>query len=78
MEGNWSFAVQVSWLIYSKDIIKIKEQNCYVSNKDFKISETALPISGLSTDFLQQNGIPRKELLNVLPKGLEGYQLMNG
>jgi DNA polymerase-3 subunit epsilon len=76
MEGNWPFAVQVSWLLYSKDGIKIKEQNYYISNNDFEICPTALDIHGLTPAFLQKNGIPRKELLNILSKDLEAYQPM--
>jgi len=76
VEGNWPYAVQVSWLIYSKDGVKIKEQNYFVSNSDFEICAKALSIHGLTPDFLQQNGIPRKELLYILSKDLDEYQPM--
>ena len=76
VEGNWPYAVQVSWLVYSKDGVKIKEQNFYVSNNDFESCPTALSIHGLTPAFLQQNGISRKDLLDVLSKDLEEYQPM--
>ena len=76
VEGNWPFAVQVSWFVYNKDGVKVKEQNYFVSNKDFKISETALGIHGLTPIFLKKNGIPRMELLHILSKDLEEYQPM--
>jgi len=63
-------------LVYSKDGVKIKEQNYYISNNDFKICAPALSIHGLTPDFLQQNGIPRKELLEILSKDLEEFQPM--
>lgn len=76
VEGNWPYAVQVSWLVYSKEGVKIKEQNYYVSNNDFEICESASLIHGLTTAFLKKNGIPRKKLLNILFKDLEKYQPM--
>lgn len=74
--GNWPYAVQVSWLIYSKDGKKIKEENHYISNNDFEISASALHIHGLTKDFLQQNGMPRRQLLAILSKDLQEYQPM--
>jgi len=76
VEGSWPHAVQVSWLVYRKDGVKIKEQNYYINNNDFEISTTAFHIHGLTPDFLQQDGIPRKELLYILSKDLEEYQPM--
>lgn len=74
--GNWPNAVQVSWVIYSREGEKIKEQNYYISNNDFEISETAFRIHGLNKNFLQQNGIPRKHLLAMLSADLHQYQPM--
>lgn len=74
--GNWPNAVQVSWLIYSKDGKKIKEQNYYISNNDFEISDSALRIHGLSKEFLQQNGMPRRQLLALLSKDLLDFRPM--
>ncbi|MBC7889023.1 MAG: 3'-5' exonuclease [Ferruginibacter sp.] len=74
--GNWPYAVQVSWLIYSKSGEKISEQNYYISNNDFEICSTALRIHGLTKDFLKQNGIPRKQLLSILSKDLLEFQPM--
>lgn len=72
--GNWPYAVQVSWLIYNREGQKIKAQNHYVSNNDFDISPTALTIHGLTKDFLQQNGIDRRQLLALLSEDIEQYQ----
>jgi DNA polymerase-3 subunit epsilon len=74
--GNWPHAVQVSWLIYNKNGEKIKEENHYISNNDFDISPTALSIHGLTKNFLQQNGKPRNQLLDILSKDLQKYQPM--
>ncbi|MCW3089551.1 MAG: polymerase alpha subunit [Ferruginibacter sp.] len=74
--GNWPHAVQVSWLIYTKEGEKVLEQNYYVGDNDFEISATALRIHGLAKDFLQKNGIPRRQLLELLSKDLQQYQPM--
>ena len=72
--GNWPGAVQVSWVIYSREGKKVKEQNYYISNNDFEITETALRIHGLNKNFLQKNGIPRNQLLTTLSADLNEYQ----
>ena len=74
--GNWPHAVQVSWIICSKEGTKIKEQNHYVSNNDFEISPSALRVHGLTKEFLRQNGKPRGELLAMLSADLHEYQPM--
>ena len=74
--NNWPFAVQVSWLIYTKEGEKVKEENHYISNNDFEISPGALRIHGLTPNFLQQNGIPQKEVLAKLSADLEHYRPM--
>jgi DNA polymerase-3 subunit epsilon len=71
--GNWPYAVQVSWIIYTKDGRKIREQNHYVSNDDFEISPAAIRIHGLTREFLRQNGKPRKQLLEILSGDLLAY-----
>lgn len=74
--GNWPYAVQVSWVIYSKDGKKIREQNHYISNNDFDICATAFRIHGLTKNFLQHNGIPLNHLLGLLAKDVGEYQPM--
>ena len=72
--GNWPNAVQVSWLVYTKQGEKIKEQNHYISNSDMQVSESAFRIHGLDKKFLQQNGILRKQVLALLSADLHQYQ----
>lgn len=72
--GNWPHAVQVSWLIYNKAGVKIKEENHYISNNDFEISPSALSIHGLTKNFLQKSGMPRRQLLSILTTDLLQYQ----
>lgn len=72
--GNWPHAVQVSWLIYNKSGEKIKEENHYINNNDFDIVPSALNIHGLTKNFLQQTGIPRREVLAILSNDLLQYK----
>ena len=74
--GNWPYAVQVSWLVYTKEGQKIKEENHYVSDDDFEVSTAALRIHGLTTNFLQHTGIPLSKVLQLLSKDLDQYQPM--
>ncbi|MEO6549081.1 MAG: 3'-5' exonuclease [Ferruginibacter sp.] len=74
--GNWPHAVQVSWLIYSKDGEKIAERNFFVNENDIVISARASLIHGITKEFLQENGIPRQQLLQHLSSDLEQYQPM--
>ncbi len=74
--SNWPYAVQVSWLVFTKDGQKVKEENHYISDDDFKVSPAALRIHGLTHEFLQQNGIPSRQVLQLLSKDLEQYKPM--
>lgn len=74
--NNWPNAVQVSWLIYTKEGEKIKVENHYINNNDFEIDPSSQRIHGLTKAFLQQNGIPRKDLLAMLSKDLNEYRPM--
>lgn len=72
--GNWPYAVQVSWIIYTKDGERVRQQNHYVSNDDFEISPSAWRIHGLTREFLMHNGKPRRQLLEILSADLLEYQ----
>ena len=74
--NNWPYAVQVSWLIYSKDGKKIKEENHFINNDDFEITPAALNIHGFTKIFLQQNGKPRCDVLGKLSLDVQQYQPM--
>ena len=74
--GNWPDAVQVSWIMYTKDGQKVKEENHYISNNDTAISPGAFSVHGLTKNFLQQNGMLRKQVLAILSKDMLYYQPM--
>ena len=68
--------MQVSWIICDKKGNKIREQNHYVNNNDFEISRAAVKVHGLTKEFLQRNGKPRSQLLQLLTNDLLEFQPM--
>jgi DNA polymerase III subunit epsilon len=73
-EHNWPYAVQVSWILFTKHGQKLKEENFYISDEDFKISPSAIKIHGLTRDFLRKAGECRKEVLKQLSNDLNTYK----
>ena len=71
-ENNWPHAVQISWIIYTKEGIEIKEENHYIKG-DFKISHSARRVHGISDQFLETNGESRESVLGILAKDIEQY-----
>ena len=74
--GNWPYAVQISWLVYSAEGLKIKEEDHYIKDNDFTISPEATRIHHLRQDFLGINGQRRKTVLQMLTDDLLQYQPM--
>jgi DNA polymerase-3 subunit epsilon len=74
--GNWPYAVQISWLVYSGDGIKIKEEDHYIKDNDFTISPEAARVHHLRHDFLGINGQRRKSVLQCLTDDLLHYRPM--
>lgn len=73
---NWPYALQISWIIYTKEGEKIKEENHYINEDDFKITLSSIKIHGITKDFLRKNGQPRKEVMTILANDLNQYQPM--
>ena len=73
---NWPHAIQISWIIYTKNGEKIKEENCFINNIACNVSPVAFKVHGITTAFLTINGQSQNEVLNMLKKDLENYQPM--
>lgn len=73
-EGNWPSAVQISWIIYSKDRQEIKRANHYIRNTDFFITPQAMDIHGINSGFLAVKGEARQEVMALLAADLNQYQ----
>ncbi len=71
---KWPYILQVSWTIYRKSGEKILQQNFYINPGEIIINENALNVHGITLDFLQKKGIPRKEVLQKLADNLLKYE----
>ncbi|PSR54747.1 3'-5' exonuclease [Adhaeribacter arboris] len=74
LAGNWPYAVQVSWLIYTRDGQQLKFENHYVHEDDFQITPSAFRVHGITHEFLREQGESRKKILTLLAKDLQQYQ----
>lgn len=75
-EGNWPSAVQVSWLIYTRDGQEVKREDHFILNTDFIITPKAMEIHGINPGILAVKGKPRKQIMQLLADDLNKYQPM--
>lgn len=73
-ENNWPYAVQISWVIVTKEGEPVKKENHYVSDHDFDITPASFQIHGITRAFLTQNGEKRKDILSMLSADLHQYE----
>jgi DNA polymerase-3 subunit epsilon len=73
---NWPYALQISWIIYTREGEKVKEENHYINEDDFTITLSSIKIHGITKDFLLRNGQPRKEIMTLFAHDLTYYQPM--
>lgn len=73
-EGNWSYAVQIAWSIFTREGIEVKQENHYIKDDDFEISLAAKEIHGVTREFLNANGEERKQVMPLLADDLHCYQ----
>jgi DNA polymerase-3 subunit epsilon len=76
VEGNWPSAVQVSWLIYTRDGHEVKREDHFILNTDFIITPKAMEIHGINPGILAVKGKPRKQIMQLLADDLNQYQPM--
>lgn len=72
--GNWPFAVQISWILYTKEGQPVKWANHYIKDNDFEISPSALKIHGITREFLLQHGESRQEILLRLAADIRQFE----
>jgi DNA polymerase-3 subunit epsilon len=63
---NWPWALQVSWLVFDREGVKVKEEDHYINAPSATISPDASRIHRLRPDFLQINGKTRATVLRLL------------
>jgi DNA polymerase-3 subunit epsilon len=75
-EGNWPFAVQIAWMVYTKNGEKVKQENHYINNIDFTTTPAAHKVHGISDEFRTERGSSRNTVMNLLAADLAQYNPM--
>ncbi|WP_187774845.1 3'-5' exonuclease [Pedobacter sp. BS3] len=73
-DKNWPHAVQMAWVVYTRNGDMVKQENHYISDCDFNIEPSAVKVHGITRKFLNDNGVPRVEVLSKLEEDLNQYQ----
>ncbi len=70
---KWPYLLQVSWTLCRKDGECLFTRDFYINPGEINIHEDSLQIHGITLDFLKENGIPRKKVLQHLTNDLQKY-----
>lgn len=73
-ENNWPHALQVSWIIYSKDQKEVKREDHYINESDFEISAQAFEIHKITRELLSSRGESRRSVMQLLADDLKKYK----
>ncbi|WP_345950982.1 3'-5' exonuclease [Mucilaginibacter sp. PAMB04274] len=73
-EGNWPSAVQISWMVYTRDGREIKREDHYILNADFVITPKAMEIHGINPGILAVKGEARAQVMQLLANDLNQYK----
>lgn len=71
---NWPYAVQISWVIYTKGGKRVKQENFYIGNSDFSITPSATRVHGIDRNFLTKHGKDRRKVLKKLNSDLAKFK----
>jgi DNA polymerase-3 subunit epsilon len=71
---NWPYAVQISWIVYTSDMVEVKRQDHYIKDNDFQIAPSAFEIHGITPEYLLQYGEWRKDVMTMLANDLTQYE----
>lgn len=72
-KNNWPYCVQVSWIIYTKDGEKVKYEDHFIKEDDFKIEHSATKVHGITQPFLKINGKSRQQVMQLLHNDVSKY-----
>lgn len=75
-DANWPHAVQVSWIVYTKEGVELKREDHYIRDDDFEISREAYKVHGITRQFLNESGEWRKDVMAMLYNDLQQYKPM--
>lgn len=73
-KDNWPFCVQISWIIFTKEGQKVKQEDYFIKENDFEIDKSATKIHGIDKSFLNKNGQSREKVLKLLYDDVYTYE----
>ncbi len=76
VRGNWPQPIQLSWVVFTSNGKKVKEQDHYVNDLYTSITPAAHAIHGITKEFLKEKGITTVDALEMLSEDLNKYQPM--
>lgn len=74
--ANWPYAVQVSWIVYTREGVELKREDHYIRDNDFEINPEAFKVHGITRQFLNDKGERRQYIMELLYADLQQYQPM--
>ncbi len=73
-KDDWPYALQVSWIVYSPEGEKVREENHYIYDEAVQITPSSFRVHGITKDFLRENGKERHTIMQLLQAHLLQYQ----
>ncbi|MFD2963258.1 MULTISPECIES: 3'-5' exonuclease [Olivibacter] len=73
-KDNWPSAVQVAWIVFTKDGREIKRENFYVNEDDVVVSRQAQLVHRIKGSYLRTFGVPRCAVMEKLSSDLRQFK----
>jgi len=70
---HWPYILQIAWIICKKSGEKVLSQDFYINPGEIKMGKDALKVHNITPEFLEKNGIKRKEVLQKLSDDLNQF-----
>ncbi len=71
---QWPYILQIAWVIYAKTGEKVLFRNFYINAGNIAIDEQSLQLHGITAQFIQEKGMKRRKVMQLLAKDLGRYQ----
>lgn len=73
-EGNWPSAVQVAWIVFTREGTEVKRENFYINEIDLVISQQAQGIHHIDNAYLSAFGMRRCLVMEKLNDDLKQFK----
>ncbi|WP_166670674.1 3'-5' exonuclease [Olivibacter sp. XZL3] len=73
-KDNWPSAVQVAWIIFTKEGKEVKRENFYINENDISISTQAQRVHRIDNVYLRKHGVPRLAVMEKLKSDLAKFK----